>query len=53
MNIFVLIVITQVYVGNVVAMQEFSSQTTCESAKAQILKHDHLAYVVRIECVPK
>lgn len=49
-KVFILMVMTQVQAGNVMAFQEFSSQERCEYAKSLFIR-DH--FVLLATCVPR
>ncbi|WP_156899699.1 hypothetical protein [Marinobacterium litorale] len=52
MSAFILVVVTHVYFGTTVTMQEFSSKTSCEAA-IQSFKQNKVDDVNRLFCIPK
>ena len=49
-KVFVLMVITEVYGGEVMTFQEFTSQETCEYAKSLFIRDGNVRLAT---CVPK
>lgn len=49
---FILIVVTHVYGGTVVTMQEFSSEARCDVA-AGVINNKHDSDIEYVQCVPK
>jgi len=52
MSPWILIVVLSVYGGDMIAMQQFSTQATCEAAKQQVLTMN-TEYRARAACVPQ